>query len=295
MAKIKEKKKGVDFELKSEDEVFLICKDHSVSGEEFHLLRDPESKMLITFPKPAPEDLPSYYESPEYISHTDSTSSLTDKIYQAVKKFMLSKKLSWIENEFPEKGKILDFGAGTGDFLIAAKSRGWEVHGVEPEKKARARAVEKGLNLQADLSGLKFETFDVISLWHVLEHIPVPGDKIAELEKLLKPGGLLIIAVPNYKSYDAEYYKEYWAAYDVPRHLWHFSRTSFDKIFSGTDLKQEYSKAMIFDSFYVSLLSEKYKSGRINFLNAIITGLRSNIRAASTGEYSSLAYFFRKT
>lgn len=274
--------------------VYHTCKDHTVSGKEFKLLYDPEKDMLITTPKPNLEELPSFYKSENYISHTDSEKSLTDKIYQRVKKFMLVKKLKWIEKKFPQKGRILDIGAGTGDFLYEAQKRGWRINGIEPNPDARGRALEKGVGLSIDSTNFKSEKFDVITMWHVLEHVPDLKSQIIEIEHLLKKNGLLIIAVPNFKSYDAMFYKENWAAYDVPRHLWHFSQNSFRHLLLGTGFKQSDSKPLIFDAYYVSLLSEKYKTGKPNFLKAIYRGFKSNFKARSTSEYSSIAYFFRK-
>ena len=280
---------------KKHSTIYITCKDHTVSGEEFELILDPEMDLLVTTPKPDLDRLFSYYKSKDYISHTDSKNSFTDKIYQSVKKRMLVKKLSWIDSHFPEKGNLLDIGAGTGEFLLTAKNNGWKVKGIEPDENARELAKQKGIKLVPDSSKFKAEKFDVITMWHVFEHVYDLKNQIIELEQLLKKDGLLIIAVPNFKSYDALYYKEYWAAFDVPRHLWHFSRKSFEKLFSGTSFFQFDEKPLLFDSFYVSLLSEKYKTKKSNFLKAFLIGLKSNLKAKKSSEYSSIAYFFRKT
>jgi predicted SAM-dependent methyltransferase len=207
---------------------------------------------------------------------------------------MLRKKLGWINKKFPSRGKILDIGAGTGDFLVEAKKSGWKVSGIEPDEKARLKAEEKGIKLSSSPENFKANKFDVITLWHVLEHVHDINSQIIEFEHLLKKNGLLVIAVPNFKSYDAQYYKEFWAAFDVPRHLWHFSQNSFKHIMGGTSFKQSDSKPLIFDAFYVSLLSEKYKAKKSNFIKAILIGLKSNFKARTSTEYSSIAYFFRK-
>ena len=273
----------------------LVCKDYTVSGEHFELRRDEDLDLLATFPQPENDQLPSYYKSENYISHTDSKTSFLDKIYQQVKNLMLQKKLSWIENLSPEKGKILDLGAGTGDFLLAAKKSGWEVTGVEPNEDARSLAGKKGVRLIEETGSLPDHEFDVITMWHVLEHVPNPFQQIDELSRLLKPNGFLIIAVPNFKSYDAQKYKEHWAAFDVPRHLYHFSPLAIEKIFNTKDFELISQKGLFFDAFYVSLLSEKYKSGSTNLFKAIWTGFMSNLKAISSGNYSSLAYFFRRS
>ena len=281
-------------EAKNTQKVYLTCKDHTVSGEEFNLVLDPELDLLVTTPKPDPEKLSSYYKSENYISHTDSKNSFTDKLYQQIKKIMLKKKLNWIQPYFPEKGKLLDIGAGTGEFLLQAKKQGWKVKGIEPDENARLLAKKKGIKLVSDSANFKAEKFDVITMWHVFEHVYDLKNQIIELEQLLKKNGLLIIAVPNYKSYDASYYKQFWAAFDVPRHLWHFSHKSFKQLLSGTTFTEVDFKPLLFDSFYVSLLSEKNRTGSNNFLRSFFIGLKSNLKARSSKEYLSLAYFFQK-
>lgn len=281
--------------LHSKGEIFITCKDHTVSGKNFQLLLDHDREMLVTFPRPEKNELPGFYKSEEYISHTDSRKTFTDKIYQQVKSYMLRKKLKWIRGKVKKKGRLLDIGAGTGDFLLEAKKKGWKVNGIEPDEKARELALKKGIKLAEDAGNFKSGKFDVITLWHVFEHVYDLKAQIIELEHLLKKNGLLVIAVPNYKSYDAGYYKNYWAAYDVPRHLWHFSQDSFKHLFSGTGFRFTETRPLIFDSYYVSLLSEKNKTGKKNILKALWVGLVSNLKARSTSEYSSLTYFFRKT
>lgn len=273
---------------------YLVCKDHTVSGEYFELRREENFQLLATFPKPSLQELPDFYKSEEYISHTDSRKTLRDKTYQAVKSYMLRKKLHWIEKQVGSKGKILDVGAGTGDFLLTAKRRGWNVFGQEPNSEARSLSAAKGISLVEETSNIPDHSMDVITLWHVLEHVSNLDKQIKELDRLLKADGLLVIAVPNYKSYDAKIYREHWAAYDVPRHLYHFSRTSVKAIFSEYSFRLFAEKGLSFDSFYVSLLSEKNKTGRSNPAKAFINGLLSNFKAKGSGEHSSIAYFLRK-
>lgn len=281
--------------LKFSEKPVLVCKDHTVSGEFFELRKEMEMDLLATFPRPDLDRLPDYYKSEKYISHTDSKKGFLDRIYQQVKSLMLKNKLNWIQNEKSRLGKILDIGAGTGDFLLAAKKRGWEIFGAEPNSGARKLASKKGLELEERTSTFPDHNFDVITMWHVLEHVPNLNEQLEELHRLLKPDGLLVIAVPNFKSYDAQKYKENWAAYDVPRHLYHFSPSAVNKIFSQAGFSVTSQKGLLFDAFYVSLLSEKYTTGSPNLPGAISTGLTSNIKARTTGNYSSLAYFLRKT
>jgi len=272
---------------------FLTVKDYSVSQEIFDLYHDEELDMLITAPQPSLENLGKYYESVDYISHTDSKRSLFEKAYQFVKSIALKKKLNLINSLQINKGSILDIGAGTGDFLLIAKQNGWETVGVEPSEKAKSIAKKKGVSFVEATSELDDRAFDVISMWHVLEHVPNLENQITELKRLLKPNGTLIIAVPNFKSFDAKYYGKFWAAYDVPIHFWHFSKTAIGKIFEKEDLLLEKVLPMKFDSFYVSLLSEKYKTGKMNFIKAFFIGLQSNWKAKENLEYSSHIYVLK--
>ncbi|KVV13486.1 bifunctional 2-polyprenyl-6-hydroxyphenol methylase/3-demethylubiquinol 3-O-methyltransferase UbiG [Flavobacterium sp. TAB 87] len=277
----------------SDKKKFLTVKDHSVSQELFDLHYDANLDMLITSPQPNENVLSKYYESEDYISHTDNKRSLFEKAYHLVKGIALKNKLSLINTEQPQKGLLLDIGAGTGDFLLVAKENGWQTVGVEPSPRAKKIAIGKGITFVEQIKSLENNSFDVITMWHVLEHVPDLDLQIQELKRLLKPSGTLLIAVPNFKSYDAKHYKEYWAAYDVPIHFWHFSKTAISKLFSKVEMKLEKVLPMKFDSFYVSLLSEKYKSGKMNYWNAVKIGLKSNWKAKESGEYSSHIYVLK--
>lgn len=276
--------------------IYISCKDYSVSKKSFDLILNEELEMLETFPQPTLAELPSYYESSDYISHTDSNKSIIDKVYQLVKKYTLNKKLKLI-NSFDYSSKnLLDVGCGTGDFLSTCNLDGWNVVGVEPNDKAKKLASDKlnsNSKIVSDLFEINNEQFDVITLWHVLEHVPNLEEYIAKLKLLLKPNGTLIIAVPNYNSFDAKHYNEFWAAFDVPRHLWHFSKKSISLLFSKQNLVVEKTLPMKFDSFYVSLLSEKYKTSKSNFLKAFYIGSLSNLKAMTSNEYSSLIYVLK--
>jgi len=272
---------------------FLTVKDHSVSKETFDLYHDESLDMLITFPQPSLENLGKYYESEDYISHTDNKRSLFEKLYHFIKTIALKNKLHLINLLQPNKGRILDIGAGTGDFLSIAKKDGWQTIGVEPSTKAKSIAINKGVSFVDLTTELANNSFDVISMWHVLEHVPDLDKQIKELKRLLKPKGTLLIAVPNFKSFDAKHYEKFWAAYDVPIHFWHLSKTAIKLLFEKEKMKLEKVLPMKFDSFYVSLLSEKYKSGKMNFIKAFYVGLLSNFKARKSFEYSSHIYIIR--
>ncbi|NMH89652.1 class I SAM-dependent methyltransferase [Flavivirga algicola] len=276
----------------------LKVKDYSVSKESFELIKNSEYGFLETIPQPSLEKLPDYYKSEDYISHTDSQRNLFEKVYHLIRQISLKKKLNLVNSFSSKEKKLLDVGCGTGDFLQTAKQNNWKVFGIEPNEQAREIANKKTHDAVFETEQLsKFETssFDVITLWHVLEHLPNLEDHISIFKKLLKPDGTLIIAVPNYKSYDAKHYKEFWAAYDVPRHLWHFDKTSISKLVLKVSMEVLKIKPMLFDAFYVSLLSEKYKHGKMKPIKAFYIGLLSNLKAIRSKEASSLIYIIKNS
>lgn len=276
--------------------VYITCKDHLVSNEPFDLLYNSDYEMLETFPKPLNKNISKYYQSNNYISHTDAKTSITDKMYQWVKRYMLQKKRHFIAS-FKTQKTILDIGCGTGDFLQVCEKKGWKISGVEPEKRALEKAkskVESPKNIYASIENLPIQKYDIITLWHVLEHVPNVKEYIQKLSNLLLDDGKLIIAVPNFKSYDAKYYKQFWAAYDVPRHLWHFSKKSIKLLFQEKGFEIIKTKAMPFDAFYIALMSEKNKSGTTYFLRPFFIGLLSNIISVWKKEPSSRIHVLKK-
>ena len=282
--------------MKIKKNTYLTCKDYLVTKQQFDLLYNEELDMLKTYPAPSLDKLPSYYKSEAYISHTDSSKTLLDKIYQFVKGININHKIKLIDSLDKEEKKILDIGCGTGDFLNVCKKNNYKVFGVEPNENANKIASNKiGGKLVKNLNEILESQFDIITLWHVLEHVPNLEEYISQIKKLLKPSGYLIIAVPNFKSFDADYYKQYWAAFDVPRHLWHFSKKSIQVLFSKQQIKVIKILPMQFDSFYVSLLSEKHKTGRNNLVKAFGVGLLSNLKAMRSKEYSSLIYVLKNS
>lgn len=267
--------------------------DHSISHQNFHLEYDPQLQLYRTTPVPA--NLSAYYESDNYISHTDSHKTLTDKLYQWVKQYNLKHKIKLIKKYKNQSINLLDIGAGTGDFVLTCQNYAhWQATGVEPSSKARTKAAQKQLILHPNTDNLPPHSYNVITMWHVLEHVPDVQAQIHTISQLLTPDGVVIIAVPNYRSWDAQHYKEYWAAYDVPRHLWHFSKHSITQLFAREGFKLTAIYPMLFDAFYVSMLSEKYKTGKTSLLKGILSGLRSNYYGWRKGEYSSHIYVLIK-
>lgn len=276
----------------------LSAKDHTVSNEVFEIWHCNACTARFTQNIPAEDEIEKYYKSENYISHTDTKKGFINSLYHYVRKRTLRDKRILVEKYTKlSAGNILDIGAGTGAFLHTMYQSNWKVIGLEPDGPARDNAKTLyGLSLQSteDLFYLTPQTFDAITLWHVLEHVHDLHEYMEQLKKLLKPTGCLFIAVPNYTCYDEKMYKEFWAAYDVPRHLYHFSPTSITQILLKHSLQLQAIKPMWYDSFYVSMLSEKYKTGKNNFINAAWNGYISNCKALFDRERcSSLVYIVK--
>ena len=284
--------KGTDFNP------FLECRDYTVSHETFQLVCCTQCGFVFTNPQPDNRELPRYYESDDYISHSDKSQNLTAHLYKLSRTYTLKWKYHLIRKySIAAPSSILDFGCGTGSFLRQCVKHGMTGSGVEPSKTARQEA-KAGTNASiADHIEKIQGSFDVITLWHVLEHVSDLQATLSSLKDRLSKSGTIFIAVPNHKSLDAQIYKQYWAAYDVPRHLWHFTRTTMERTLADNDLKLEDILPMKLDAYYVSLLSEKYKtdhSGIPALATAFLNGWKSNRAAKATREYSSLIYIARK-
>lgn len=279
--------------IMEKDITYIATQDFSVTKEKFSLRLNKKYDYLETHPKPTPSELGRYYESEDYISHTDSKNNTLETMYHWVRAYALQKKHNLITSITKPPGAILDIGCGTGDFLKVMQSNRWDVTGYEPNTDAAKIAKSKDINLINDLQYIPDHYYDVITMWHVLEHVSDVHKQAEELKRLLKPNGVLIIAVPNYKSFDAKFYKKYWAAYDVPRHLYHFSKRSIQLVFSEVGLKCIKIIPMYFDSFYVSMLSEKYKTKKINYITACMVGLFSNLKGMFTRQFSSQIYVLK--
>jgi 2-polyprenyl-3-methyl-5-hydroxy-6-metoxy-1,4-benzoquinol methylase len=276
----------------------LTVKDHSVSGDDFVIWQCSNCSLRFTQDVPDEASIGSYYQSTDYISHSNTNKGLINQLYQKVRNYTLDQKANLIIGQTVKQGKILDLGAGIGAFLNTMKGRGWEITGIEPDQGARQQAKNLfNIELQEAnaLEQLSPSSFDAITLWHVLEHVHQLHAYVEQLKVLLKPNGKLFIAVPNYQSLDSTVYKLYWAAYDVPRHLYHFTPKAVDILMQKHGLKVTAKKPMWFDSFYISLLSSKYKNGKTKWIGAGMAGLRSNFNAwFNKDKCSSLIYIIEK-
>jgi SAM-dependent methyltransferase len=277
----------------------LNATDHTVSRESFEIWQCATCSLRFTQGVPDAASIGPYYRSDDYISHTNTNKGLVNRLYHLVRKQTLSDKYRLILSATRiQQGKLLDIGAGTGAFVAHMMGNGWEVTGLEPDEAAREKAsTVNGVQLldAAHLYSLAPESYDAITLWHVLEHVHDLHPYVEQLKKLLKRGGRIFIAVPNYTSYDATVYQGNWAAYDVPRHLYHFSPDAMERLMTRHDLQLHVSRPMWYDSVYISMLSEKYRNGRGNALKGIITGLLSNAKAfIDKSKCSSLTYVIGK-
>jgi 2-polyprenyl-3-methyl-5-hydroxy-6-metoxy-1,4-benzoquinol methylase len=275
---------------------WLLCEDHTVSHEKFQIVSCETCTLRFTNPIPDLDKLGEYYKSEDYISHSNTRKGLIAQLYHRVRKQTLKSKLQLISS-LVSRGAIVDYGCGTGAFLNTCWQAGWKAFGVEPDKGARKIAFESGLNVSESKEVLDQKTKDLkvnaITMWHVLEHVSDLKETLQFFKGKLSREGVLVVAVPNYQSLDAKIYREFWAAYDVPRHLYHFDKNSIVSLMKDCGFSLTEVHPMKFDSFYVSMLSEKYKNGKINYLKAFINGMKSNFTARKGGEYSSLIYVFQ--
>lgn len=280
----------------------LSANDHLVTGRKFDILKNSETAILETHPRPTKEQLQTYYDSENYTSHNDKSAGIVSFCYRIIKSISTSRKIrigqKSLSKKTPQnKPRLLDVGCGTGDFLYSCLKKGWQINGVENNINAKNNShTEVSPFIFDDFEFLKSqpERFDIITMWHSLEHIIDLNQTILDMKKLLTKKGVIVVACPNHKSFDARFYKESWAAYDLPRHLWHFDKDSISKLFLEHNMQLIKTLPMYWDSFYISILSEKIISKKNKFFKGTILGLLSNVSAMFSKEYSSLIYVFNK-
>lgn len=274
----------------------MKVKDYFLTQEEFELFQCDHCGLVFTVPRPTPEVIGNYYKSDEYYSHQQNSKGFIPKIYERVKSINLRGKVAMATSDMV-KGRLLDIGCGVGDFLLQVKKLGWEVMGIEPSEQA-ANIAQSRLGFTplkpTDYKKLPDQSFDVITMWHVLEHVDDLKSQTKELKRLLRPGGRLVIALPNYQSFDCQYYNDKWAAWDVPRHLNHFTQDCLQGILNANDFKYLDTQRLIWDAYYISFLSEKYLGHSLPLIRGAWVGLKSNYKARRSGMYSSLVYRYEK-
>ena len=277
-------------------QINLWLKDDFLTKEDFHICECLNCHLQYTMPRPPKDEIGKYYKSEEYYSHQENKKGFIPKVYEAVKKVNLKRKYK-MATEKMEVGKLLDIGCGVGDFIHTAETHEWQCTGVEPSEDAKTIAKKriKGEILRSeDLEQLPDSAFDLITMWHVLEHVDELKWQIAQLKRLIKPNGRIVIAVPNYKSHDGQFYKEHWAAYDVPRHLNHFDKQVIVKIFKSNGLTLKKTDKLVWDAYYISYMSEQYKLHKFPLIRGAYRGLVSNCKARRSGEWSSMVYVFEE-
>ena len=282
---------------KSEKTQFhLWLKDEFLTQEDFQIYECLKCGLLFTEPRPEKSVIGKYYKSDEYYSHQENKTGFIPKLYESVKSVNLKKKYK-MATEGIAKGRVLDIGCGVGDFLHTMEQNGWDAVGIEPSEDAKAIAKKRIKAQIFDTEAqetLPDNSFDLITMWHVLEHVDDLHWQLKQLEHLIKPNGRVVIAVPNYKSYDGDFYKEKWAAYDVPRHLNHFNQEALVKLFKVNNLTHVKTEKLIWDAYYISYMSENYKHHSFPLIRGAYRGLLSNLKARRSGEWSSLVYVFEK-
>ncbi|MCB9205098.1 MAG: class I SAM-dependent methyltransferase [Flavobacteriales bacterium] len=276
----------------------LRCVDSTYSKDTFTIVECVSCGLHFTNPRPTESAIAKYYDNPEYVSHTDTQEGLLFKVYALVKNYTLGKKEQLLSSLTTDK-TVFDYGAGSGDFSSYLQKLGWSVSAFEPDPNARGLIEKKNasINLVNSLHEISEASLSVITLWHVLEHVHRLDETLDEFKRILKPNGNLIIAVPNHTSYDATVFREDWAAYDVPRHLYHFNPLTIEPLLNNAGFELSRMKPMWFDSVYVSLLSEKNRgnSGLVAWLRAGLIGTLSNLSAVfDTKKCSSVIYVFKK-
>jgi SAM-dependent methyltransferase len=273
----------------------MKIKDHFLTQEIFELKDTEISGVFKTFPIPA--NLNPYYDSENYISHHQDSGSLKEKFYKYLQRFNLNYKKNILSKFIQTGPKILDYGCGAGEFLKYIE-KDFQPLGFEPNESARNAAKNKltKAKIISDLNFIENQSLDAITLWHVFEHVENQDDVLNQFHQKLKQGGILIIAVPNPGSFDAKHYGKFWAAYDVPRHIFHFTKTGMENLFKSKSKNWNLKKIrpLLLDSFYISMLSEKYKKSSLFWLKGFIYGGISNFKASKNYEFSSLIYIIEK-
>lgn len=276
---------------------FLHTKDYFFTLEKFTIERCNNCSLVFTNPLPPYDQLPKYYDTENYLSHNSSKSTFIDIIYRTARFLNIRSKYKLV-NKFIDTSTVLDIGSGTGELLSYFKKKGWKTTGIEPNKAARNLSIKKyGLSVfgEEKIDQLEKHSFDLVMMWHVLEHVADLSNLIKQVKKVLKKEGVIVIAVPNINSPDFKYYKQHWAGLDVPRHLYHFSKDSINYLFKIHDIQLDQVLPMKMDAYYISLLSEKYKGGRLKYLKSFSKGFKSNFLAKrQDNNYSSMIFVARK-
>jgi SAM-dependent methyltransferase len=279
--------------------IYLRTMDHFLSLETFSLVKCSNCGFIFTQDHPDQEYIGRYYESEAYLSHSDSAKGFSNRLYRLSRSVMLRKKRELVRKSAGlKKGNLLDIGSGTGHFPAEMKKAGWSVRGIEINPGARENSISRfGLDILPPEKIREFPSaeFDCITMWHVLEHLQDPFFYASEISRLLKPGGICIVALPVCDSFDARHYQEFWAAYDVPRHLWHFTPRTFRYFAEKAGFEITATRRLPIDVFYISILSEKNKGSNLSFVTGMVKGTGFAIMSLfKKNRSSSVIYCIKK-
>lgn len=281
----------------SEIKTLFKSPDKVSSGELFDICECTQCTFRFTGTRPTIEESGRYYQSDQYVSHTDDKKGIVLSLYRKVRQINLRWKVKIITGLKPNKGALLDYGCGLGSFLDHARKDGWNTTGMDISQQARDTVKKRyGINVypNEELFKTPAHTYDVITLWHVLEHVYDLHETVEAFSKIIKPGGYILLALPNHLAKDATIYGSLWDAYDVPRHIWHFNKKSIQQLMQMHHFEHEKTLPMVFDAFYVSIRSEMHRNNKNHFLQGMFNGLRSHLSAQNTKEYSSQLYIFKR-
>jgi len=273
---------------------FMSVKDYFLTQESFSIVQCEQCGFKFTNPYPDNSIIHKYYQSTNYLSHPGKSFNAFSFVYNLVKYFNIRSKYKRAVTGY-KPGNILDIGCGSGDFLHYCQKKGWSITGIEPDPFARQYCVER---LQAlvlspdDTNRIQNESFDIITLWHVLEHVQDLQEQVQTMRKWIKSDGRLVVALPNPDSFDARFYDSYWAGWDVPRHLHHFSKNNIISLMEQNGFRHLYTFPMKWDAFYVSILSQKYMKSKLATIRGVFRGVESNLKAFAGENHSSLIYIF---
>ena len=272
--------------------------DRLVSQDTFDVWLCDQCGFRFTQDVPDEQEIGKYYESPDYISHSDTEKGLMNHLYHLARRLMLTAKAGHVTRATGlRQGWLLDIGSGTGYFAHLMTEWGWTVRAIEKSPQARQFAQERfGLKSDGDEAFVTLEdkSFDCITLWHVLEHLQNLDEMGENLNRWLKDEGAVLIAVPNHLSTDARHYGAHWAAWDVPRHLWHFSQTTMQLFAQKHGFKLIKTIPMPLDGFYVSMLTEQRLGHSMSFLRGLWQGCLAWVSSWGHKERSSSLIFVLK-
>jgi len=275
----------------------LATMDYSISKEAFDIFDCMDCSFRFTQSIPSPETIGPYYNSEVYISHSDTKEGFVNRVYHTARDLMLNRKRKLVQSLTQGK-RLLDVGSGTGYFLDHMKRNGYQVKGIEIDSDAR-QATKKKFGIEVAepsslLNGELKEKVEVVTMWHVLEHLHDLHGYMKSIHHQLTEDGFLLIAVPNHASYDAQYYKKLWAAYDVPRHLWHFTPKTIAQLANKNGFEVVSQKRLPLDPFYNALLSEQYKGNKLALLSGGVVGGISLLKSYLNADKSTSPIYILK-